>query len=154
MRKSSVVMQQPQSSGSSRGVRSSGGDGRKASALPEPPKLEPTYRMEPEEPFRVSQVRTIIQETLDKHLDGFQFNPKFTSTMTKVLSEELKDRVKQLGYQRYKVVTSVVMGQRKYQRVVITSRCAWDVRRDSYAAYTFQNKSLSCTASVYIVYRE
>lgn len=74
--------------------------------------------------------------------------------MTKVLSEELKDRVKQMGLDRYKLVTNVIMGQRREQGVMITSRCAWDVRLDSYATYTFQNKSLFCTASVYGIYRE
>ncbi|XP_076441083.1 dynein light chain Tctex-type 5-like [Babylonia areolata] len=140
------------------GLGVDGAGGREVSAMqvPGPPKqLEPTYRMEPQQRFLAPRVHVIIKETLEKHLDGFQFNPKFTATMSKVLSEELKDRVKQLGFDpRYKLVSTVVIGQRLDQGVVITSRCAWDVRLDSYAAYTYQNKSLFCTASVYGLYRE
>ncbi|XP_076462078.1 dynein light chain Tctex-type protein 2B-like [Babylonia areolata] len=129
-------------------------DGREASAIQMAPNLEPTYRMEPDKRFFAPDVHQIIKETLENHLDGFQFNPKFTTTMTKVLSDELKDRVKQLGFPRYKLVTSVVMGERREQGIMITSRCAWDVKLDSYATYTYQNKSLFCTASVYGIYRE
>ncbi|KAL8584573.1 hypothetical protein ACOMHN_002303 [Nucella lapillus] len=129
-------------------------DGREASAIQMAPNVEPTYRMEPDKRCYAPDVHQIIKETLENDLDGFQFNPKFTATMSKVLSDELKDRVKQLAFNRYKLVTSVVMGERREQGIVITSRCAWDVKLDSYATYTYQNKSLFCTASVYGIYRE
>ena len=74
--------------------------------------------------------------------------------MTKVLSDELKDKTKMLDLGRYKLVTTVVMGERNDQGVMVTSRCAWDVKLDSYATYTYANKSLFCTAAVYALYRE
>nr|KAG5705835.1 hypothetical protein BaRGS_030725 [Batillaria attramentaria] len=82
------------------------------------PNLEPTYRMEPGgRRFYAPEVHQIIKDTLENHLDGFQFNPKFTQTMTKVLSDELKDRVKQLAFDRYKIVTTVVMGERRLRYI-------------------------------------
>ncbi|GFR72640.1 Tctex1 domain-containing protein 1-like [Elysia marginata] len=74
--------------------------------------------------------------------------------MTKVLSDEIKERTKALNIERYKLVVCVVMGERKDQGIMISSRAAWDAKLDSYATFTFQNKSLFCTASVYGVYAE
>lgn len=73
---------------------------------------------------------------------------------SQVLSDEIKERCKGLNYERYKLVVSVVLGERRDQGIMISSRAAWDSKLDSYATYTFQNKSLFCTASVYGVYAE
>ncbi|RUS78258.1 hypothetical protein EGW08_013974 [Elysia chlorotica] len=125
----------------------------KSGYLP-PANLEPTYRMEPNKKFCAPQVYALLKQTLENHLDGFTYNSKFTPTMTKVLSDEIKERTKAMNVERYKLVVSIVMGERKDQGVMISSRAAWDSKLDSYATYTFQNKSLFCTASVYGVYAE
>ncbi|XP_005099248.2 tctex1 domain-containing protein 2 [Aplysia californica] len=129
-------------------------DEREKSGYAPPANLEPTYRMEPHKRFYAPQVHTMLKQILEAHLDGFTYNPKFTPTMTKVLSDEIKERSKGLGFERYKLVVSVVLGERREQGLMISSRAAWDAKLDSYATYTFQNKSLFCTASVYGVYAE
>ncbi|KAK3708212.1 hypothetical protein RRG08_023621 [Elysia crispata] len=125
----------------------------KSGYLP-PANLEPTYRMEPKKTFCAPKVHALLKQTLENHLDGFTYNAKFTPTMTKVLSDEIKERTKAMNIERYKLIVSIVMGERKDQGIMIASRAAWDAKLDSYAAYTFQNKSLFCTASVYGVYAE
>jgi len=137
-----------------RGVQKANTDDREKSAYPPPSNLEPTYRMEPQKKFFAPQVHIMLKQILEAHLDGFNYNPKFTPTMTKVLSDEIKERCKGLGFERYKFVVSVVLGERREQGLVISSRAAWDAKLDSYATYTFQNKSVFCTASVYGVYAE
>jgi len=122
-------------------------------AAPQQP-LEPTYRMEPKAKFYAPSVHALLKQILDNHLDGFTYNQKFTPTMTKVLSDEIKERAKALNFERYKLVVSVVLGERKDQGLMVSSRASWDAKLDSYATYTFQNATVFCTASVYGVYAE
>ncbi|ESO95334.1 hypothetical protein LOTGIDRAFT_88271, partial [Lottia gigantea] len=116
--------------------------------------LQPTYRMEPTTYFVTSEAYKIIKNVLEKHLDGFQYNSKCCQTMTTLLSDDIKDQVRHLNFGRYKVVVTVFIGERKEQGVMVASRCAWDVKTDTFATYTFKNPSLFCTASVYGVYLE
>lgn len=125
----------------------------KSGVAPSAP-LEPTYRMEPNTKFYAPSVHALLKQILDNHLDGFTYNQKFTPTMTKVLSDEIKERAKALNFERYKLVVSVVLGERKEQGLMVSSRAAWDAKLDSYATYTFQNATVFCTASVYGVYAE
>ncbi|XP_046550242.1 dynein light chain Tctex-type 5-like [Haliotis rubra] len=115
---------------------------------------EPTYRMEPKVKFTVFTVHSMLKEILDERLNGFSYNPKFCVTMTQVLTDEIKDRMKQMSWDRYKLVVVVMLGERKDQDVMVTSRCAWDPKVDSFATYTFTNKTLFCTASAYGIYTE
>ncbi|KAK3768870.1 hypothetical protein RRG08_021878 [Elysia crispata] len=116
---------------------------REKSGFLPPAKLEPTYRMEPKRTFHAPQVCALLKQTLENHLEDFTYNAKFTATMTKVLSDEIKERTKSLNIERYKLVVCVVMGERKDQGIMISSRAAWDAKT-----------RLFCTASVYGVYAE
>ena len=74
--------------------------------------------------------------------------------MSRVLSDEIKKGVKAMNFDRYKIVCSVIIGEKKGQGVHVTSRCAWDERSDSFATYSFQNDKIFCTATVFGVYNE
>ncbi|KAK6188710.1 hypothetical protein SNE40_004836 [Patella caerulea] len=120
---------------------------------PEAP-LQPTYRMSPTNRFVSSEAYRIIKDVLNNHLDGFQYNSKFCQTLSTLLSDDIKDQVKRLNFGRHKIVVNIVLGERKEQGVMVCSRCAWDVKTDTFATYTYKNKTMFCTASVYGVYME
>lgn len=115
---------------------------------------EPTYRMEPKHKFNPEEVEDVIKAVLDQRMKGFKYHPKFCANMCKLLSDELKDGVKKLKYDRYKVVAIVHIGERKDQSTVVASRCAWDKNLDNYATYTLETPTLFCTASVFGIYTE
>ncbi|GFO42628.1 TCTEX1 domain-containing protein 1-like [Plakobranchus ocellatus] len=115
---------------------------------------EPTYRMEPKRKFESTQVRQCIQTILDSRLERFPYNPKFCANMSRILSDEIKRRVKAMNFDRYKIICSVTIGEQKGQGVHVTSRCAWDEKLDTFATYTFQNEKIFCTATVFGVYNE
>ena len=96
----------------------------------------------------------MIKSTLEEHLQGRSYRPKAATMLCRTLSDELRERVKRLGYDRYRCVVSVLLGERKEQGVVAASRCCWDDKRDSFASHTFLGADLFCTASVYGVYKE
>ena len=61
---------------------------------------EPTYRMEPKNMFNSSQVKKVIGDVLEAHLHDFTYDAKRCNILTRVIVEEIKDRVKALRFER------------------------------------------------------
>lgn len=115
---------------------------------------EPTYRMEPKTKFNSNDVEDVIKSIVDDRMKGFKYHPKFCSNMCKLLSDEIKDGVKKLKFDRYKIVAVVHIGEKKDQSTFVASRCAWDKNADDFATYTLETGTLFCTASVFGLYNE
>lgn len=115
---------------------------------------EPTYRMEPQRKFDTEKVEGIIRDIVESRMSGLKYHPKFCPNMCKIISDDIKDSVKKLRFDRYKIVALVHIGEKKDQSTVVASRCAWDQAVDSYATYAMTNATLFCTASVYGIYNE
>ena len=74
------------------------------------------------------------------------------SEIIKSTSDLIRNRLRQLGYARYKFVVQVVLGERREQGVRVGSRCLWDAGTDNQASVTFFNDSLFCVATAFAVY--
>ncbi|KAK3592087.1 hypothetical protein CHS0354_019343 [Potamilus streckersoni] len=121
----------------------------RVSEMESPMEMEASYRMEPYKKFNASTVEGIMKTVLEAKLDGYKYNPKFSANMIKVLSEEIKDGVKELNYDRYKIICIVHLGELKGQGLSIASRSSWDCNLDNYASYSSQKENTFCTAVVY-----
>lgn len=110
--------------------------------------------MEPKNKFNADEVENVIKNIVDERMKGFKYHPKFCSNMCKLLSDEIKDGVKKLKYDRYKIVAVVHIGERRDQSAFVASRCAWDKNLDDFGTYTMENGTLFCTASVFGIYNE
>lgn len=117
-------------------------------------KREPTYRMEPYKKFDTQKVEEIIENVVSDKLDGYKYNPKLCALMSKLISEEIRDKVKALHFDRYKIVAIVVIGEKKKQDILSCSRSIWDDQVDSYASYNYQSEDILCTVTVYGLYFE
>nr|KAG5701563.1 hypothetical protein BaRGS_024813 [Batillaria attramentaria] len=72
--------------------------------------------------------------------------------LSKTLADVIKQRVKELGHARYKIVSVVAIGQAQPSSVAFASRCVWNANFDSFAEYTYRNSSLYAIGLVYAVY--
>ena len=84
----------------------------------------------------------------------FRYTARRSKLMTTVLSEEIKDQMKLLDFDRYKFVCFVTLGEKKNQDLRVTSRCAWDVNFDNSSTYTWQNNHAFCCVTVFGLYHE
>lgn len=120
-----------------------------------PQARENTYRMQPDNIPHENRLLYVLQSVLDDRMDkNFNYTPKRCNMLSKVISEEVKQNVKQLGYDRYKTVVLICMTQKDSQGMQMSSRCAWDTEVDRSASATWQNEHLICTATVFTVYAE
>jgi hypothetical protein len=70
----------------------------------------------------------------------------------KELSDQVKDRVKELGYLRYKLLVQVTIGEKKGQGIRLASRCMWDTSTDNCASESFETEAIFCVAQVPFIF--
>eukprot|EP00275_Glaucocystis_incrassata_P001285 EC122443.1.p1 GENE.EC122443.1~~EC122443.1.p1 ORF type:complete len:130 (+),score=3.91 EC122443.1:150-539(+) len=124
---------------------------------PEPIKItENTYIIGPKETekFQPSKVRRCVQDVLSKKLNSISYDSRTASDLSRQLSDDIREKVKGLGFKRYKIVVHISLGEIRGQGVKVASRCLWDAQTDNYCTETFQNGSIYCVALVFGTYYE
>eukprot|EP00695_Tsukubamonas_globosa_P001196 TRINITY_DN214_c0_g1_i2.p1 TRINITY_DN214_c0_g1~~TRINITY_DN214_c0_g1_i2.p1 ORF type:complete len:162 (+),score=51.20 TRINITY_DN214_c0_g1_i2:55-486(+) len=131
--------------------------------------VENTYRLEPKagEKFSPLKVKEVLEEILDRRLKDKKYDPEECTNLTKELCTEIQNKVKELNFPRYKLVTQVVISEARGQAQMVASRCLWDTQQssssenaspspgnDNFASYTFRNTSISVVAMVFGLYYE
>ncbi|XP_008706610.2 dynein light chain Tctex-type protein 2B isoform X1 [Ursus americanus] len=116
-----------------------------ADGLPETEKnageSENTYILRPifQQRFRPSVVKECIHAVLKEELANAEYSPEEMPQLTKRLSETIKDKLKEMGFDRYKVVVQVVIGEQRGEGVFMAARCFWDADTDNYTHDVFMN---------------
>ena len=108
-----------------------------------------TYELEPVNAFDTAKVKSILLEEFDKvrHLPAVNQN-----IICLGLTNDIKRRVKLLGFSRYKYVVMVTMGENKHQGVNMSSRFFWDDKNDSYISHSLKLKEYFMVGVIYAIY--
>ncbi|XP_065069281.1 dynein light chain Tctex-type 5-like [Rhopilema esculentum] len=117
-------------------------------------KIENTYKLEPDMTFPYCRVREIITETLKRHLDGMDYDQKESPLQAKIISDDIKSKVKALSIDRYRVICLVHIGSDTGQEMRFVSRALWNPGVDTFATSEFKTGKLFAVATVFAVYFE
>ena len=99
-------------------------------------------------------VQKILTETIKERIEGTQYDPLKSAQIAKELADTIKERVKNLGYERYKLVVQVTVGEKTGQALRLASRCLWDTATDNFAPDFYENSSVFCVGMVFGLYYE
>ncbi|XP_028857308.1 dynein light chain Tctex-type protein 2B isoform X1 [Denticeps clupeoides] len=91
--------------------------------------IRPNYQHK----FKSSLVKECIREILREHLTGLQYEPEQIPALSRTLADCIKDRLKGVELERYKLVVQVVIGEQRGEGLKMAARCFWDSDTDSYA---------------------
>lgn len=118
--------------------------------------LENTYKMEPSEDRKFSsyKVSSAIYNVLESYLADCEYEPEKCARLSKDLSALIKSRIREMDFERYKLVCTLSIGQNKGQGLEITSRFIWNTSTDNYATATYKNKDMFAVATVYGLYMD
>lgn len=100
----------------------------------------------------VTSMQDILKECLAEKLTGKQYEGEKCNEAARQLSDTIRDRLKLLGYERYKFVVQVLIGERREQGMHFGTRCFWDSNTDNQAYENFTNDHIFCSATAYAVY--
>ncbi|XP_029472542.1 tctex1 domain-containing protein 2 [Rhinatrema bivittatum] len=99
--------------------------------------------------FRTATVKGCIQKVLKEELTNIEYIPEEVPQLTRSLSEIIKNKLKEIGFDRYKIVVQVVIGEQRGEGVKMAARCFWDADTDNYAQEVFMNDSLFCVVAAF-----
>ncbi|XP_071198504.1 dynein light chain Tctex-type protein 2B isoform X2 [Salvelinus alpinus] len=110
-----------------------------------------TYLIRPnyQHKFKAAVVKECIRDILREQLSGVQYDPDEVGVLSRSLADCIKDKLKDVGFDRYKLVVQVVIGEQRGEGVKMAARCFWDADTDSYAQDIFMNDSLFCVAAAF-----
>ncbi|PAA59268.1 hypothetical protein BOX15_Mlig022615g1 [Macrostomum lignano] len=113
-----------------------------------------TYVIRPnfESKFRPLLAKPVIHEVLVERLTDKAYDKEATSGLCKELTDEIKARLRANGFERYKFVVQVAIGEQRGQGVKMACRCLWDSDSDNYVQDIFMNDSLFCVAVAFGVF--
>ncbi|KDR18945.1 tctex1 domain-containing protein 2-like isoform X2 [Zootermopsis nevadensis] len=113
-----------------------------------------SFQMMPEfnERFRAATVKELIHGVMNDELGGKKYTVEDAEMWTKNIATSVRNKVKELGFKRYKYVVQVVLGEQHGAGIKIGSRCLWDADTDHYASDVFINESIFCMTVVFAIY--
>mmetsp|Transcript_32321 Transcript_32321/g.62141 ORF Transcript_32321/g.62141 Transcript_32321/m.62141 type:complete len:135 (-) Transcript_32321:277-681(-) len=120
---------------------------------------ENTYITSPEgygegQKFQRGVVSKVVQKIITDKLTGMSYDSTKASQIGKELSDMIKEKVKTMGFPRYKLIVQVTVGQRAGQCLRLATRCLWDTAADNSCSACFENESMFCVAMVFGLYYE
>ncbi|XP_036361077.1 tctex1 domain-containing protein 4-like [Octopus sinensis] len=130
------------------------------SVKPEPqenepkPQYDPQHPMHAEFPFIPDRARVIIKDCLRGNLEGTLYDENTAKKKAILMSNTIKNEVKQLNFSRYKYVCTVLIGEKKRQDLALSRKVLQSSEDDGYAEYVYENGSLVAHGVIVAFYCE
>ncbi|GAB5362704.1 hypothetical protein AAMO2058_000820800 [Amorphochlora amoebiformis] len=104
--------------------------------------------------FKPTQVKAIIRQVLETELKDKKYNAAGDSVnkMTRHIAFTVKQKLKVLPMDRYKIMVQVVLGENKGAGVRMGCRCFWDSQTDRLAKEEYSNDDLWAVCVAFGVY--
>jgi len=117
---------------------------------------ENTYRLEPNEgeSFLSKKAENQISSLLEAHMADITYDATTAGRLSETIVEEVKKAVKEMECPRYKLVSTVVLGQCSGQGLEAASRCLWDDSKDTFATICHKTKSMFAVVTIFAAYFE
>lgn len=100
----------------------------------------------------IGTMKEIIHDCIQERLANQQYEGEKCHEAAKVLADLIRNRLKGLGYDRYKFIVQVLVGERREQGMYFGTRCFWDSNTDNQASDNFTNDHIFCVATAYAMY--
>jgi len=99
--------------------------------------------------FPVKKIEEIIKSILETRLSNHIYASDQCPTWTKDISDEVKNQIKDLKLNRYKIVVQTLIGEKRGQGIRFGTRSFWDNNTDFSATNSFLNESLYACVVAY-----
>lgn len=104
--------------------------------------------------FFAHKIKSLMDELLEEKLENEVYDAQSCKTKCLKLCEDIKQKVKELGMTRYRIICHVSIGSCSGQGLIMASRFMWNDIKDNFVTSTFRNVSLFAVANVFGVLKE
>ncbi|XP_075168632.1 dynein light chain Tctex-type 5 isoform X2 [Haematobia irritans] len=114
----------------------------------------PTYRLEAMRPLNKEICEKILKSVMDATFtdSNFTYSPKTSLQFCAQVSEEIKTRIKNKNYDRYRYIVVVTIGEKLMQGYYSLVNFLWDAEKDGYLSYVVENPKFFAVATLYYLY--
>ena len=139
------------------------GSDRVKQSSPDPMQLTTKYcihcNLGPSPHFCRTRVTHCIDAVFDERLSALKvYNPRDNSrvaaSLCVQLSDEIRERVKRIGMERWRVVVKVMLFTDDQQGIQVASGFVWDSESDNHVTTSFRGKDFYALAIVFGVFKE
>ncbi|OCT85256.1 dynein light chain Tctex-type 5-B-like [Xenopus laevis] len=116
--------------------------------------MDSALDLQPRRIFSAEEVSKVIKSVLEKQLQDVEYDVTGSHQRALELAQLVKEAVKALGYERYKLVCYIVLGPVSQGAICCCSRSVWSPTSDTFAEYVFRNQSVFALCVVYAGYYE
>ncbi|CAG5048886.1 unnamed protein product [Parnassius apollo] len=113
---------------------------------------QPTYQLNSKKHFHQENVKKILQKIVDSELKEIEYSEKIIPDLCLTLAENIRTAIKEENYDRYRIIVSVSIGQKRQQSVHVFHSFLWDHQRDAFVTHNFENCHIYANVVVYGVY--
>jgi hypothetical protein len=119
-------------------------------------RYENTFRMEPDDEHKadIARLRRVATSVIETAISGYKYDPNQGKQFSLALAERVRSQIKQLPFQRYKIVVQVSIGQKKGQDLRVASRCMWDLKWDRHITISKETSDAYVSVTIFLVYTE
>ena len=113
-----------------------------------------SYKLGPDKKFRSDKAKIVVDAILKTNFETFSYDPNTSSEVCKNIADEVKAKMKLMGYHRYKFVCQVTLFSENGQSTKIASRYLWDQATDNFVCSQYNGDKYTVVVSLAAVYYE
>ncbi|KAL0115582.1 hypothetical protein PUN28_010830 [Cardiocondyla obscurior] len=102
------------------------------------PRYQNTYRLEPYKRWNFKIVDKILINRMQEYLANWKYEPLTCVEMCQKISEDVRDKIYKLCYDRYKILVIISIVQKLEQGVRMDFGKLCDHQRDTYSTYVIE----------------
>ncbi|OXB65383.1 hypothetical protein ASZ78_017113 [Callipepla squamata] len=111
-----------------------------------------TNRLEPCNKFQDCLIRDKAQAILTNKLQHAKYDAASSPSLCASISEEILTAAKEMGFDRYKYMVTVLIVEKAGQAVNVVSRWVWDVQRDTWISAKYETDTFIALALIMACY--
>ncbi|CAH1107643.1 unnamed protein product [Psylliodes chrysocephalus] len=120
----------------------------------EPTRYANTYQLESKNPFNPDKVDKILKSVMLEAFENLTYDPEMCAKQAKWASLMIRMKVKELNFERYKIVCVVTIGEKCRQDLSVMCKFLWDCEKDRFATFTIENNYVFGIAYCFGLYYE
>ena len=102
---------------------------------------------------KLKEINDVIQKEFEI-LENEKYDRLDSPKLALLLSDSIKNKIKRMVENRYRVITSVIISGNSSQGLTVVSKSLMEQNTDAFGSYSYSNKHLHAVGMVFLIYVE
>ncbi|XP_017864620.1 PREDICTED: tctex1 domain-containing protein 1-B [Drosophila arizonae] len=113
----------------------------------------PSYRMEPRNPLNKERLELTMRTIMNRNYnEDYLFHPRQSYHLAAQVSEEIKNSIKLMNFDRYRYIVLVTVGELLMQGLCSMVNFLWDAEKDGFVTYSIKTPKFIAVCTVFYLY--